>query len=667
MFPADLARHFAAAVPLAGAGPALSWARAAADADRAGYAFTDAAGQLARARAAVTDAGDRLTAAELVLLLTEEADLRLRGGDAGTARELLDTAWARATPTGDAALLGAVALGLDRIGARFAMPRTDLIAVLETARSALVGGGTAAEAQVTAAIARQLQHSVSVDRRQAGPLAERAVAIARGLDDPATLANCLLAQHDTLWTVGTAGPRQAIATEIAELARRTGDSERHAQALLLTATAELESGSAAFRATLSQYRYITERLRQPRQTYNLRIREAALALLDGDIDLGERLADEAAALGEAVGDGDTGNVRMSQRLEITRFRADPDELRATAAAAVDWWIGAPAHAHAVAVGFFARVGDLAAARREVDTVLALEDWRTDRSYLWSVFVGELATAAIALADRPLCARLLDDLLPHAETCAVNAALVCFMGAHAHRVGLLYAALGDRPEAGRWLRRALEVHRQLGAQAWEAETRAALAGLPLTDAPVMLRRSGDLWTAGFRGAHRLPARRQGPARPGDPARPARGGRARAGAGQPGVPGGIERSGPGARPAGAAGVPAAAGRPRRGAGHRAGPQRRGTPAAGNRRTRTAARGAAPGHPARRGRPVAGAERRRARPQGRHGTAARRHPPHRRGPPRPRRVPGPHRPHGIHLPVRPAGRLICPTGCTPAPRTP
>ena len=37
---------------------------------------------------------------------------------------------------------------------------------------------------------------------------------------------------------------------------------------------------------------------------------------------------------------------------------------------------------------------------------------------------------------PLCAQLLDDLLPMADTCAVNGALVCFMGAHAHRVGLL---------------------------------------------------------------------------------------------------------------------------------------------------------------------------------------------------------------------------------------
>ena len=135
-----------------------------------------------------------------------------------------------------------------------------------------------------------------------------------------------------------------------------------------------------------------------------------------------------------------------------------------------WWVGAPAHAHAVAAGFLARAGDLDAARRELDTVLALDDWRADRSYLWSVFVGELATAAIALDDRPLCRRLLDDLLPLADTCAVNGALVCFMGAHAHRVGLLHAALGQAEPARQWLGRALEIHRRLGARAWEAETR-----------------------------------------------------------------------------------------------------------------------------------------------------------------------------------------------------
>jgi hypothetical protein len=376
------------------------------------------------------------------------------------------------------------------------MPRTDLITALEAARTALAGRDTPAEAQVAAALARQLQHSVPADRPRAAPYAAEAVAIARRLDDPATLASCLLAQHDVRWTPGTGAERAAIATEIAEAARRAGDPERHAQALLLTANAHLENGSAAFRAAFAEYAYVTERLRQPRHDYLLRIRQAAVALLDGDLDDGERLSAEAAVLGAAVGDSDTGNVRMSQRLEIVRARAEPEELRRTAAEAVRWWIGAPAHAHAVAAGFLARAGDLTAARREVDVVLALPDWRADRSYLWSVFVGELATAAIALGDRDLCAVLLNDLRPLAGTCVVNGALVCFMGAHAHRVGLLRGALGDAAGAAASLGQALEIHRRLGAATWAEETSRALATAPV------IRRVGALWQVSYRGRSAL---------------------------------------------------------------------------------------------------------------------------------------------------------------------
>ena len=517
VFAAELARHFTAALPAAGSAAAVAWARIAARADAARFAFVEAADHLGRLRSAVAEAGTALPDTDLLGLLTTEADLRLRSGDAAEARSLLDIAWARATSSGRADLIGAVALGLDRIDARFAMPRADLVAALDAARHALTGTGTTAEAAVTAALARQLQHSVPADRPRASPLADEAVRIARTLDDPATLAGCLLAQHDTRWTPGTATARAEIAAEIATLARRANDPERHAQALLLSATAQLENASPAFRATLAEYADLTGRLRQPRHDYLLRTRQAALALLDGDIDTGDRLSAEAATLGESIGEGDTGNVRMSQRLEIVRARHRPDELRDLAAEAVRWWVGVPAHAHAAAAGLYARAGDLDAARRELDTVLAL-DWRTDRSYMWSVFIGEMAVAAIALDDRPLCRMLLEDLLPVADTCVVNGAVVCFMGAHAHRVGLLHAAL-DRPEpAHAWLRRAREIHRRLGAGAWLAETDRALtetdrgpsrsgerapripprAAPESEQDPARLRRLGDMWEASYRG-------------------------------------------------------------------------------------------------------------------------------------------------------------------------
>lgn len=515
VFPAELARHFAASAAVAGAEPALAWARRAAAADEARFAYADAAGHLARARQAVTDAGLSLSDADLVDLLTAEADARLRAGAAGTAHALFDTAWERAVASGDPERMGTVALGLDRIGARFAMPRGDLVAVLERAREAAAGTGTLTEAQVTAALARQLAHSVARDRPRAGPLADRAVELARAIDDPITLASCLLAQHDSIWTPGTAADRVGIAREIALLAERAGDQERQAQGLLLTSTAELELGSPAFQATMTEYAYVTEQLRQPRHQYLLQTRRAALALLHGDIDGGDRLSIDAARLGEEVGDSDAGNVRMSQLLEVVRARGDPAALRDTAGMAVEWWVGVPAHAHAVAAGFLARAGDEDGARRELDVVLSLADWRAERSYLWSVFVGELVEAAVAVADHPLCERLLDDLMPVADGCAVNGALVCFMGAHAHRVGRLYAALGQTDSARDWLGRALATHLTLGARAWEAETRAALAAIGCSGADGYAERAraiaAELGLAGV--AARMSAQLTAPPAPG----------------------------------------------------------------------------------------------------------------------------------------------------------
>lgn len=80
----------------------------------------------------------------------------------------------------------------------------------------------------------------------ARPLSEQAITLARQVDDPDTLAACLLARHDVLWTPGRAAERIELAREIAELAKRAGDVERHAEGLLLTANALLEEGSPPF-------------------------------------------------------------------------------------------------------------------------------------------------------------------------------------------------------------------------------------------------------------------------------------------------------------------------------------------------------------------------------------------------------------------------------------
>jgi hypothetical protein len=80
-----------------------------------------------------------------------------------------------------------------------------------------------------------------------------------------------------------------------------------------------------------------------------------------------------------------------------------------------------------------------------------------------------------------------------------------MGAHAHRIGLLHAALGQAQPARKWLTQALQIHRRLGARAWQAESHHALANLGDPEAPTevshdvaQLRRIGDIWQASYRG-------------------------------------------------------------------------------------------------------------------------------------------------------------------------
>lgn len=477
VFPGEVARHFTAAAAVDGADRAIHWALEAAAADRSRLAFAEAAAQLSRLRNALDGAGVAVTTSALVDLVVAQADAESRAGNADRARDLLREAHVHALRLDDPARLSAVALGLQRLGARYAMPRDEVVALLDEARRAVEGRAPAVEAQVTASLARELYHSVPKDRARARPLSEHAVAIARGLhDDPATLAACLLACHDVLWAPGTAAERVGIAREIVSLAEWVGDDERRSEGHLLAANALLEMGSPAFRTELDTFLRLEDRLGQPRHDYLALTRRAAMALLDGSLDEGERLVHEAAALGERIGEPDTGNVRMSQLLEVARARGEPGELVATAEMAVAWWVGVPHHAHAVAAGLLADAGDLDGAGRALDTVRELGTWREDRSYAWSVFVGGLTAAAARLGDLDLSRELLGELAPLAGACGVNGAVVCFVGSHAHWAGVAAKTLGRTDEARDLLLRALRTHELVGARAWEAETCSVLAEL-----------------------------------------------------------------------------------------------------------------------------------------------------------------------------------------------
>ncbi len=504
--PGDLARHTAAAITVTGVDPAIRWALAAAVQDRRRSAFSEAGFHLRRARTAAMDAGLTIPPATLVAVLRAEAEDVARAGSPDVARTILHDAAAIAPDPGAQA---EIALAVQRLGARFATRRDEMIAQLDDALAAVAGNDLLHEARLTAALARELQHSVPEDRMRAAPLSERALTLGRTTGDDATLAECLLARHDILWGPGTGAERAELGREIAEVGARLHDTDRHAEGLLLQANGLLESGSPAFRPVLDRWFAILEQRDQPRDRYMVLTRRVALALIEGRTDDADALMHEAAVVGATIHEPDTGNVLMSHRVALARALDDPGEHRRLAVDAVAHWTGTPVHAHAVAAGALAAAGDLDAAAREVAMVADAGGWRNEGSYLRSVLVAHLAAAAVALGDRPLCEELLDEVEPLTGSCGVNGAVVAFAGPFDHTAGILAAALGDHERAALLLDRSTATARRLGAVVWtragEAARRrvgrAAGSAGPAAAPPgevATLKRTGGIWAVEWRG-------------------------------------------------------------------------------------------------------------------------------------------------------------------------
>jgi len=466
--PPRLAHHFAQAVAAGGAGQAQRYlALAARDAGRR-QAHEEAARHWRRSLELLEAAGTAAPPRGEVLIELGEA-LR-RAGDLAAARQAHLRALELARRDGDAGRLARAALGLHAVGSASWPPRDELVEVLEEAAAALSGRRTALAARVLAALARELAWN-GRDVERARPLARRAVAAARHAGDQATLAACLLAQHNVVWGPGSARERLALA---AEILARAGDREAAVEARLLRVADLLELADPAVHAELAAFLRAAEALRQPRARYTALSRRAMLALLQGRLDDAERLIGEAAALGAEMGEPDAPNVCSEQLWALRAAQGRLSELREQLLAAFPqdtvqgrWYL----------VMSLLEEGDREGAEAAARSFGALDEGAVPRDRSWTDGLTRAAEVAAELRERRMCERLHRLLLPHATDAATVGAAVCFRGAVAFYLGLLAAALDRHGDARDHFEQALAVHERLGAHPWALRTRYELACLP----------------------------------------------------------------------------------------------------------------------------------------------------------------------------------------------
>jgi tetratricopeptide (TPR) repeat protein len=435
------------------------------------------------------------------VLLVALGDARARAGDEPAAREAFLQAAAIASGAGLPVLQAQAALGY---GGRHVWSRAyddaHVIPLLESALQALPAQGPALRVRVMARLAGALRDHPSRDRRAS--LGAQAVGIARGLDDPATLAYALDGHYSALLWPETAEQLLTMADEIVTLAEQVNDNEREAAGRLYRMIANLELGRITeAERELDIMADQAAKLRQPAQLWIATVSRANLALFKGSFEQAHALVEEALAVGERAQRRDAVLSHRLQRFMLDRETGSNADTEALIKEAVSMFPTRPVFRCALAY-IHAQLGDADRAEAEVDD-LAAQDFaavQRDNEYLFSL--AFVADTVDTLADAPTVAVLYDLLVPHAHLNAVNADEVG-TGSVSRTLGVLAAVLSRWDDGARHFQAALIHNQNMGALPWLAHTQHDYAQMLLArDIPADRERAQQLLIAATEKYERL---------------------------------------------------------------------------------------------------------------------------------------------------------------------
>ena len=165
----------------------------------------------------------------------------------------------------------------------------------------------ARHARLLALLAKELAFEPERDRRRA--LADEAIALARQASDPRTLAEVLESSCYAIWAPDTLATRSEQVRELSALVAQVRDLHVEFVARLRETNPAIELGDfGRADAALERAQAIAEQTRQPTQRWNAGFLAAGMMCIRGELEAGERLAEQALRLGQEAGQPDTAMI-----------------------------------------------------------------------------------------------------------------------------------------------------------------------------------------------------------------------------------------------------------------------------------------------------------------------------------------------------------------------
>jgi class 3 adenylate cyclase len=336
----------------------------------------------------------------------------------------------------------------------------EAIDLIEEALALLGEGDSAVRARLLARLAIAVYFVSDVRREE---LAREAVAMARRVGDPATLAFALNDAHFVLTGPGTDLDRAQLASELMEVAERAGDHElaiegRGMRLMDLLAAGEIE----AVDREIPVYSREAMELRQPNYRRYALMRRAMKELLGGRYDNVEKLLAQFSP--ETARHGLEPNTLQAFGVTTFALRREQgrlDDVEEQFRTFVDQYPAVPAWRAGLAA-LYMEQDRREDARREFEQ-LAEDDFQTiPLDANWVVAMALLSEVAAYLGDAARSGWLYERLTPYASSNIVVGGGWTCSGSTERFLGLLAHTLGRYEAADRHFRNARRANARIGA-------------------------------------------------------------------------------------------------------------------------------------------------------------------------------------------------------------
>ena len=407
----ELAHHWFHATHPVNAAKAISYARQAGEAALAALAPDDAVRYFSQALQLVELApgDDPLLACDLRIGLGQA---QRQAGVAAFRETFLDAArLARALGTTDRLVRAALENNRGWFSASGVID-TDKVAVLEAALTALADDDSPERALLLATLCTELSFG-PLERRRS--LADEAKAMARRLQDPATLLRVLCLLNNPLQIPSALDERMADATECLALAEALGDPETLYHAGSTCQVNAMQAGDVELSTRcLDNLRTLSDRLRQPTFMWMTAFKEAGAALMAGHPERAEELTTTSLHIGTDSGQPDAFAIYGSQLMYVRTEQGRLGELVHLVDQAATENPGLPAF-RAILASAHLDAGNDATALRLLESAAADGFASLPHDFVWMMGITSYAMVAIELAATGPARTLYDLLAPfHAQ-------------------------------------------------------------------------------------------------------------------------------------------------------------------------------------------------------------------------------------------------------------